>query len=174
MPGVLATGTAAEDVTVTPAVAQIMECIMQVASARGATQSRLVAGPRDAASRAARTCYDHLADRLGVALAEALVEGGAYERWRNGYQSRRRVFRPNRHRPRCAGDPQRQALGSRFVQTMSRLERAAPSPSRRHWRSLMRALLWEGLDTPQQRHPRRHDHPKGWLVFRDEFDVRLE
>jgi len=79
MPGVLATGTAAEDVTVTPAVAQIMECIMQVASARGATQSRLVAGPRDAASRAARTCYDHLADRLGVALAEALVEGGRVE-----------------------------------------------------------------------------------------------
>jgi hypothetical protein len=29
--------------------------------------------------RAARTCYDHLAGRLGVALADALVEGGRVE-----------------------------------------------------------------------------------------------
>jgi hypothetical protein len=79
MPGVLATGAAAEDVTVTPAVAQMMESVMQVAFARGTTQSRLVVGPRDAALRAARTCYDHLAGRLGVALADALVEGGRVE-----------------------------------------------------------------------------------------------
>jgi hypothetical protein len=79
MPGVLATGTAAEDVTVTPAVAQMMESIMQVASARGTTHSRLVVGPRDGALRAARTCYDHLAGGLGVALANALIEGGRVE-----------------------------------------------------------------------------------------------
>ena len=29
------------------------------------------AGPRGEALRAARTCYDHLAGRLGVALTEA-------------------------------------------------------------------------------------------------------
>ncbi len=36
-------------------------------------------GPRDAALRAARTCYDHLAGELGVALADALVAGGYAE-----------------------------------------------------------------------------------------------
>ena len=33
----------------------------------------IVVGPREAALRAARTCYDHLAGRLGVALADAMV-----------------------------------------------------------------------------------------------------
>jgi hypothetical protein len=39
----------------------------------------VVVGPRDAALRAGRTCYDHLAGRLGVALADALVAGGYAE-----------------------------------------------------------------------------------------------
>jgi DNA-binding transcriptional ArsR family regulator len=62
-----------------PAVAQMVEGIMQVASGLGAARRRLVVGPRDAALRAARTCYDHLAGRLGVALADALIEGGHIE-----------------------------------------------------------------------------------------------
>jgi len=62
-----------------PAVAQMLESIMQVASGRDTTRPRLVVGPRDAALRAARTCYDHLAGRLGVALADVLVEDGHVE-----------------------------------------------------------------------------------------------
>jgi DNA-binding transcriptional ArsR family regulator len=58
-----------------PAVAQMVESIMQVASGLAATRPVPVTGPRDAALRAARTCYDHLAGRLGVALADALVAG---------------------------------------------------------------------------------------------------
>jgi DNA-binding transcriptional ArsR family regulator len=61
-----------------PAVAQMMESIMQVASDLP-TRRPLRVGPRDAALRAARTCYDHLAGRLGVALADALVAGGYAE-----------------------------------------------------------------------------------------------
>ena len=60
------------------AVAQMMESIMQVASALEPPRP-LVVGPRDAALRIARTCYDHLAGRLGVALADALVAGGYAE-----------------------------------------------------------------------------------------------
>jgi DNA-binding transcriptional ArsR family regulator len=67
-----------------PAVAQMVENLMQVASGSGAMRPRLVVGPRDAALRAARTCYDHLAGRLGVALADALVEGGQIELARDG------------------------------------------------------------------------------------------
>src|SRR3982074_1340052 len=63
-----------------PAVGQMMESIMQVASDtvsdKGPAQRRLCVGPRDVALRAARTCYDHLAGRLGVALADAMVAGG--------------------------------------------------------------------------------------------------
>jgi DNA-binding transcriptional ArsR family regulator len=61
------------------AVAQMVEGIMQVASDLGGECPRLVVGPKDAALRAARTCYDHLAGRLGVALADALVTGGQIE-----------------------------------------------------------------------------------------------
>ena len=61
------------------AVAQMIESIMQVASGLATSQRPLSVGPRDAALRAARTCYDHLAGRLGVALADAMVAGGYAE-----------------------------------------------------------------------------------------------
>jgi DNA-binding transcriptional ArsR family regulator len=63
----------------TPAVAQMMESIMQVASGLAAMRPPPVTGPRDTALRAARTCYDHLAGQLGVALANALVTRGHVE-----------------------------------------------------------------------------------------------
>ncbi len=62
-----------------PAVAQMLESIMRVASSVAPARSPPRVGPRDAALRAARTCYDHLAGRLGVALADALVAGGYAE-----------------------------------------------------------------------------------------------
>jgi DNA-binding transcriptional ArsR family regulator len=49
-----------------PTVARMIESIMQVAY-------------EAPAMRTARTCYDHLAGRLGVALADALVAGGHVE-----------------------------------------------------------------------------------------------
>jgi DNA-binding transcriptional ArsR family regulator len=62
-----------------PAVAQMMESIMQVTSGLDSARPPLTVGPRDAALRTARTCYDHLAGRLGVALADALVVGNYIE-----------------------------------------------------------------------------------------------
>ena len=63
----------------TPAVAQMMECIMLVASKLEAKRAPPATGPRDAALRAARTCYDHLAGTLGVGLADAFQAGGYVE-----------------------------------------------------------------------------------------------
>jgi DNA-binding transcriptional ArsR family regulator len=57
-----------------PEVAAMLESMMQVAAeppAHGRKPVRV--GPRDAALRAARTCYDHLAGRLGVALSDSLI-----------------------------------------------------------------------------------------------------
>jgi DNA-binding transcriptional ArsR family regulator len=67
-----------------PAVAQMMESIMLVASRSEATTPKLTVGPRDAALRTARTCYDHLAGRLGVALADAMVASGQVELAKDG------------------------------------------------------------------------------------------
>ncbi len=60
----------------TPSVARMVESIMQVAAEVEPDRKRLTVGPRDAALRQARTCYDHLAGRLGVALADGLIERG--------------------------------------------------------------------------------------------------
>ena len=61
-------------------VARMLEGVMQLAAARDSRHGPpLVVGPRDAALRMARTCYDHLAGRLGVAIADALVTAGAIE-----------------------------------------------------------------------------------------------
>ena len=61
------------------AVAQMVESLMQVAAQLEPPRREVVTGPRDKALRTARTCYDHIAGQLGVALADALVAGGHAE-----------------------------------------------------------------------------------------------
>jgi len=65
-----------------PGVARMLEGIMAVAEAgRAADRARrpITPGPRDLAMRSARTCYDHLAGRLAVAMADAMVARGQIE-----------------------------------------------------------------------------------------------
>jgi DNA-binding transcriptional ArsR family regulator len=57
-----------------PEVARMLEQIMAVAVGR--TSRYRPAWMRDDRLRSARTCYDHLAGRLGVALADSLVRKG--------------------------------------------------------------------------------------------------
>ena len=59
-----------------PLVAEMLEAIMQVAAHRQVTPARRAFNPKDEALRKARTCYDHFAGKLGVALADALVAQG--------------------------------------------------------------------------------------------------
>jgi DNA-binding transcriptional ArsR family regulator len=59
-----------------PLVARMLESIALVAAIE-APPRRRPRSPRDDALRLARTCYDHLAGRLGVAIADALVARGA-------------------------------------------------------------------------------------------------
>jgi hypothetical protein len=60
-------------------VARMLEGIMRVAAGLARPSRPVSVGPRDGALRAARTCYDHLAGRLGVAIADALTERGHVE-----------------------------------------------------------------------------------------------
>lgn len=58
-----------------PAIAHMLEGIMAVAATpHGSAGARLRTGPKDRAMRHARTCYDHLAGRLAVAVADRMVE----------------------------------------------------------------------------------------------------
>src|SRR4051794_31821869 len=62
-----------------PSVAQMLESIMQVAAEVAPSSKRVAVGPKEAALRKARTCYDHFAGRLGVSIADALVRDGYVE-----------------------------------------------------------------------------------------------
>ncbi len=53
-------------------VARMLESLMLVAAA--SPVRRVKTGPRDQELRRARTCYDHIAGWLGVALADAMVD----------------------------------------------------------------------------------------------------
>lgn len=55
-----------------PDVAAVMEGLMSLAQRTGAIRVRT--GPRDAALRTARICYDHIAGERGVALLDSLRE----------------------------------------------------------------------------------------------------
>jgi DNA-binding transcriptional ArsR family regulator len=60
-----------------PDVAQVLEALMGLAQRTGATRVRT--GPKDAALRSARVCYDHLAGERGVALLKAARQQGFVE-----------------------------------------------------------------------------------------------
>lgn len=60
-----------------PDVAQVLEGLMRLAARTGAARVRT--GPKDAALRTARVCYDHLAGERRVALMQGLVRSGWIE-----------------------------------------------------------------------------------------------
>jgi Mn-dependent DtxR family transcriptional regulator len=60
----------------TPLVAQMLESIKLVAALEVPPRYQ-PRSARDDAERFARTCYDHIAGRLGVAIADALIANGA-------------------------------------------------------------------------------------------------
>lgn len=62
-------------------VARMLETIMHVAAEQDIAEAtrRIHVGPKDEALRAARTCYDHLAGRLGVSVADAMTGRGLVE-----------------------------------------------------------------------------------------------
>ncbi|HYD76428.1 helix-turn-helix domain-containing protein [Ramlibacter sp.] len=60
-----------------PEVARLLEGMLQLAAQSPVAPRRVATGPRDAALRLARTCYDHLAGGIAVALADRLVQDGA-------------------------------------------------------------------------------------------------
>lgn len=60
-----------------PQVARLLEGMMELAAGQPLPARPVATGPRDEALRTARTCYDHIAGRLGVAIAQHLLAAGA-------------------------------------------------------------------------------------------------
>jgi DNA-binding transcriptional ArsR family regulator len=60
-------------------IARTLEGLMQLSLKQNPPVRPLRTGPRDERMRAARTCYDHLAGRLGVAIADTLIARDAVE-----------------------------------------------------------------------------------------------
>ena len=156
-----------------PAVARMMESIMQVASRLEPASKRLVVGPRDAALRAARTCYDHLAGHLGVALADAMVRGGQVElaRCRPGDRCGRAFARPDRHRCRRPHGPSRQEQAYP-VPAVPRLERAAAASGWRGGAALCAQCFAKGWIRRIKGTRAVAITPMGQRIFRDEFGVQ--
>lgn len=60
-------------------VARMLESLIETAASTLPPPRRIATGPADEAMRRARTCYDHFAGGLGVAITDALVARGAIE-----------------------------------------------------------------------------------------------
>lgn len=75
-----------------PAVADVIEALARLAPARPVRSLR--EGTRAQALRAARTCYDHLAGRLGTAVTAALLDQGALATTDGDPTTRRRATDP--------------------------------------------------------------------------------
>ena len=154
-----------------PSVAHMLESIMQVASELAPTGKKLSIGPKDAALRRARTCYDHLAGQLGVSIADGFMRDGR----------RRRNCDGGRHCASCCNRDGRprgprtadQTFGADPLPALSRLERA-PTASRRHDRRAdLRAQHATRLDSPIASNTRGAAHAEGERAFRESFGAQL-
>jgi DNA-binding transcriptional ArsR family regulator len=102
-------------------VAELLEALARVAPA-GPVRS-LREGTQAQAVRAGRTCYDHLAGRLGVALMQALIRDGAI----TGGDGRHRVDGDGADRLSSAGRDVDYRLTGAGAQRLERLGIAVPA-----------------------------------------------
>jgi hypothetical protein len=123
-------------------------------------------GPSDLAMRTARTCYDHLAGKLAVAMADAMVERGHIELSPDGgaLTQDRAVFLRSLgvdldavEAP--AARPRRRQSG--VLPPMPGLERAASTRGRCGWRRTLQLLLRAELGVPDRRHSCYHRNAQG-------------
>ena len=135
-------------------VARMLEEIMSVAVAR--TPRYRPAWMRDEALRSARTCYDHLAGRLGVAFAGSLAERRYVVLDEDGGEVTEEGARFFEELGLDLASRGRQAPP--FLPAVRRLERAPAASRRRGRRGLGAALLCARLDRATPGQPRGRDH----------------
>ena len=147
-----------------PMVAQMVESLSQLAATLAPPGRRVATGPRDLALRTARTCYDHLAGRLGVALTDALLDAGHAEIDGDAgavTDGGLAFFAGIGIDLERATTPQRPAVVAGVLPALPGLQRAAAASGRRRRRGDLQPRLRAGLDPPGRRQPRGGGHPQG-------------
>jgi hypothetical protein len=140
-----------------PHVARAMEALAILAPARQGRSLRQATS--DSHLRWGRTCYDHLAGQLGVALTDALVVSAHpppagrgvrnHALWRGPPRGSR-----GRHRKRSQA-------ASWIRPRMHRLERAEATSSRRTRSGALRPSAQPGMDSPTSCRPRGDRNRRG-------------
>jgi DNA-binding transcriptional ArsR family regulator len=127
-----------------PDVTAVLEALARIAPARPVRSLR--EGNRASALRTARTCYDHLAGRLGVAVTQALLDHRALVAVDGRPDTARRPGDPlsaqRAEHPYELGPHAQQVLGSLGVDLQSLLDA----------RGTRRPLLRTCIDWTEQRH----------------------
>ena len=136
-----------------PDVGELLETVARLAPA--APVRSLRDGTRAHALRRARTCYDHLAGRLGVALFRALVDGGLVA----GGDGRHVHAQAQRDRLSGPGRDVNYTLTPAGQARLSDLGVVLPAPGswRRGRAALLRRLDRAGAPPLRGRGPRRHE-----------------
>lgn len=135
-----------------PDVAAVLESLAQVAPTQPVRSLRQAT--RAQAFRAARTCYDHLAGRLGVALTSALVEHGALTRIEAGTDRLRGDDRsgPVRNHPYVLGPKAAEVLGDLGVDLDALRDPTSGDPRSLNRSRSRRPLLRFCTDWTERRH----------------------
>ena len=126
------------------AVADVIEALARLAPTRPIRSLR--EGTRAQALRTGRTCYDHLAGRLGTAVTQALLDHGALASTDGGTTTRRRADDPLS--AQLSTHPY--VIGPRAEPVLAAL--GVDVPGLRADRSTRRPLLRFCLDWTEQRH----------------------
>ena len=135
-----------------PLVGQMLEGVMAVP---GPEPSRATTWRGGEALRTARTCYDHLAGRLGVALADALNAQGHVTLGMDGGEVTEQGQR-FLDKLRCVA----RAGAARVLPAVPGLERAAAASRRPGGRGAGVPVFRAGLDRAPARHARGGDHQR--------------
>jgi DNA-binding transcriptional ArsR family regulator len=129
---------------------------------------RTVLGGTDAALRARRTCYNHLAGRLGVTLADALLAAGHVRLAEDGAGVTPQGLDFFPPWPRPGAD-----ASSAVLPHLHRLERTPAASLRRARRCTLPALPGARLDRAPARQPRRpgDGSRRDWAAIRIRVDA---
>lgn len=139
-----------------PEAARLTESVMQIAGGITLRGSPRRVGPKDAALREARTCYDHLAGALGVSIADALRTSGAVEIAADAAA----LTEIGRARTQDLGVLAPDTQSARLP-PLSGLERAPPSSRRRLGGCHRRSCIGSGLGPAPHRNTRAGVHTCG-------------
>ena len=149
-----------------PAVASMLESIMSVAAAGATGAGRLGVvrvGPRDVALRHARTCYDHLAGQLAVAMADRMTERGQIEFSPDGgaiTEDGTSFLRGlGVDLDAACGRAARRRWRAGVLSPLPGLERAAAAHRGRTRRGGLHGVLCAGVDTADRGNTRGSRHP---------------